>query len=128
MRLWQPCAISLEYCHYSIAKIIKNTLYRYNHAELFSFFFALGRRLSSPYCKKRVWKGCVGEFCSAPQLFLSFLSVHGQQELVVVLSSYYPVVYGVHGLDGVHVGNEFSQYPHAVESGLVLQQVITACT
>ena len=34
---------------------------------------------------------------------------------------------GVHGLDGVHLGNELADDPHAVERGLVLQQVVAAC-
>lgn len=69
MRLWQPCTMSPEYCHYSIAKIIKNTLYRYNHAELFSFFFCI--RVSAAFSilqKAGMERLCWGVLLRSPTL------------------------------------------------------------
>ena len=35
------------------------------------------------------------------------------------------VVHRIHCLDGIHFGNKLADNPHAVQRGLILQQVIT---
>ena len=34
---------------------------------------------------------------------------------------------GVHGFDGVHLGNELTDNPHAVERCVIMQQIVAAC-
>ena len=55
------------------------------------------------------------------------LSVHRHEELLVVVRLHQTVADGVHGLDGVHLGNELTHDPHAVERGLIMQQVVATC-
>ena len=52
------------------------------------------------------------------------LPVHAEQELLVGVCLHQSVVNSVHSLDGVHFGNELADDPHAVERGLILQQVV----
>lgn len=55
---------------------------------------------------------------------LQGLTVHGDEELLVALAVHDAVAEGVHSLDGIHFGDELADYPHAVEGGLVLQEVV----
>ena len=54
------------------------------------------------------------------------LSVHRHEELLVTLGTHHTVVDGVHGLNGVHVADILTQYPHAVKRGAVLKQVVAS--
>lgn len=56
------------------------------------------------------------------------LRVHAQEELFVALGAFETAFGEIHGFDGVHIGEELAQYPHTVESLLVVQQVVTAGT
>ena len=52
------------------------------------------------------------------------LSVHGHQELLVAARVDQAVADGVHGLYWCHLGNELAYDPHAVERGLIKQQIV----
>ena len=54
------------------------------------------------------------------------LSVHRHEELLVALGTHHTVVDSVHGLNGVHVADILTQYPHTVKCGAVLKQVIAS--
>ena len=64
----------------------------------------------------------------APETFKElprfFLSVHADEELFVVLRAFDLFHHEVHGFHWRHVGDMVTQHPHAVERGLVLQQVV----
>ena len=55
------------------------------------------------------------------------LSVHREQELLVGVRLHQTVADGAHGLDGVHLGNELTDNPHAVERSVIMQQIVAAC-
>ena len=55
------------------------------------------------------------------------LSVHGHQELLVAAGVYETVADGVHGLDRCHLSDELADDPHAVERGLIKQQIVATC-
>ena len=55
------------------------------------------------------------------------LSVHGHQELLVAARVDQAVADGVHGLYWCHLGNELADDPHAVERGVVKQQIVATC-
>ena len=55
------------------------------------------------------------------------LSVHRHQELLVAAGVYEAVADGVHGLDRCHLGNELADDPHAVERGVIKQQIVATC-
>ena len=81
----------------------------------------MNQQLSPPFVKEQAGIAflCgIGE-CGA-------LSVHRHEELLVVETFDESVADGVHGLDGVHFGNELADNPHAVECHGVLQQVVAA--
>ena len=40
---------------------------------------------------------------------------------------YQTIADGTHSLDGIHLGNEFADNPHAVQCGLILQQLVATC-
>ena len=55
---------------------------------------------------------------------LRTLAVHREEELLVGAGGYESIADGVHGLDGVHLGNELTDDPHAVERGVIMQQIV----
>ena len=55
---------------------------------------------------------------------LRTLAVHREEELLVGAGGYEAIADGVHGLDGVHLGNELTDDPHAVERGVIMQQIV----
>ena len=57
----------------------------------------------------------------------NLLSVHGHQELLVATRVDEAVADGVHGLYWCHLGNELADDPHAVERGLIKQQIVATC-
>ena len=59
-------------------------------------------------------------------MWFTSLRIHREQKLVVVARVRHSAVNSVHGLYRIHVADEFAQYPHAVERGLVLQQIVAA--
>ena len=52
------------------------------------------------------------------------LSVHRHEELLVVVGVDQTVSDGVHSLYGIHLGDELTDDPHAVERGLIMQQIV----
>lgn len=48
------------------------------------------------------------------------LSVHRHEEFLVVVCLDQSVADGVHGFDGVHLGDVFAHNPHTVECGFVV--------
>ena len=77
-------------------------------------------------CEKRVQNYCF-LLLSPNYLEETFsLGVHREQELFVVFGSLHARVNLVHGFHRGHVADGLAQNPHAVERGLVLQQIVAA--
>ena len=54
------------------------------------------------------------------------LRVHAHQEFFVVFGAFQPLFHIGHGFYRIHVRQVVAQYPHAVQRGLVQQQVVAA--
>ena len=63
-------------------------------------------------------------FANSVLLMCHGLAIHCHEELCIVTSARHEVVYLLHCLDRIHVGDALAEYPHAVEGGFVVQQII----
>ena len=53
--------------------------------------------------------------------------IHGDEEFLVGLGVLDAFLQFGHGFEWGHVGEEFAENPHAIQGGLVVEQVVAAC-